>query len=106
MDTSILAKMDGDKVLYLKARPGGDLPEPIVGERYLFCGMVTTPVQSFEKAGDGWRVETENSTYLCWLDTMENAEVFAKSKGLPDPFTHSSGSIYWGMDARLSTYML
>jgi len=107
MDWAVMAKMNETKVLYLKARPNGDLPEPVAGERYAFCGMITSPVKSFEKAGDMLRVETENSVYLCWLDTKENAGIFAKAKGLPDPVTHAgSGSLYWGFDNRLSTYVL
>jgi hypothetical protein len=104
---AVMAKMAGGKVAYLKARPDADLlPDPMVGERYWFCGMTTSPVKSFEKTGDTLRVETGNSVYLCWLDTVENAGVFAKSKGLPDPVTHVSGAIYWGFDNRLSTYVL
>ena len=108
----VVAKMDGDRVLYLKAKPcadaGGDpvVPEPEVGKRYFFAGLITSLVRSFEKAADGLRVETENSVYLCWIDTTENASVFAKSKSLPDHVEHTSGSIYWGFDNRLSTYIL
>lgn len=104
---AVMARMAGDKVAYMKARPISEPQHvPIVGKRYAFCGMVTSPVVLFEEAGDGWRVETENSVYLCWLDTVENAGIFAKSKGLSDPVTHAgSGSLYWGLDNRLSTYV-
>lgn len=107
MDWAVMAKMAGTKVAYLKARPDADvLPEPVVGQRYWFCGMTTSPVKSFERAGDMLRIETENSVYLCWLDTMENAGIFAKAKGLPDPVTHASGAVYWGFDNRPETYVL
>jgi hypothetical protein len=107
-DLAVMAKIAPDGgVEYLKARPlVGAMDEPVVGNRYLFCGMITSPVKAFEKAGDGWRVETANSVYLCWLDTPENAGLFAKSKGLADPVTHESGAVYWGFDKRPETYIL
>jgi hypothetical protein len=106
MSWAVMAKMNGIKILYLKARPRvEDLPEPVVDQRYLFCGITTSPVKSFEKISDTLRIETQNSVYLCWLDTIENAGIFAKAKGLPDPVTHISGSIYWGFDNCLSTYI-
>lgn len=106
--TAVMAKISADGVVeYLKAHQFvSTMDEPVIGKRYLFCGMVTSPVKAFEKAGDGWRVETKNSVYLCWLDTLENAGLFAESKGLADPMTHASGAIYWGFDRRPETYIL
>jgi hypothetical protein len=109
---NVMAKVLPDgQVEYLKARPAHpddvDLSaDPAVGQRFLFCGMVTSLVKSFERIGDGLRVETQNSAYLCWRDTMENAGIFAKGKGLADPVTHASGSVYWGFDKRAGTYIL
>lgn len=107
---AVMAKVAvNGEVEYLKARPMGPddgMAEPVVGQRYVFCGMITSPVTAFEKAGDVWRVETQNSAYLCWLDTLENAGLFAKLKSLMDPVTHVSGSIYWGFDKRPETYTL
>lgn len=106
---AVVAKVNANsEVEYLKARPMNpvDEIEPVVSERYIFCGLITTPVKAFEKIGDVWRVETQSSVYLCWLDTLENAGLFAKSKNLIDPVTHMSGSIYWGFDKRLDTYTL
>lgn len=109
---NMMAKVLPDgSVEYLKARPADpddvDLSaDPIVGQRFLFCGMITSPVKSFERIGDGLRIETQNSAYLCWRDTKENAGIFAKGKGLADPVTHSSGSVYWGFDSRPETYIL
>lgn len=110
---AVMAKVRPDgRVEYLKARPDPDNDtdlsvDPVPGRRFLFCGMMTSPVKSFERAGDTLRVETRNSVYLCWLDTMENAGIFARSKGLADPVTHeASGSVYWGFDSRAGTYIL
>ena len=108
---NVMAKVlpDGG-VEYLKARPADpddvDLSaDPAIGKQFLFCGMLTSPVKSFERIGEGLRIETENSVYLCWVDTMENAELFARGKGLADPVTHASGSVYWGFDSRFATYV-
>lgn len=106
---NIIAKTTVDgKILYLKAKPtdNSEMPEPEIGKRYMFCGMITSLVKAFEKTADNLRVETQNSVYLCWIDSLDNAKLFAQSKGLPEPVMLMGDLVYWGCDDRPETYIL
>jgi hypothetical protein len=102
----VIAKISDGKVLYIKAKKCTELPEPVIGESYKFCGLITSPVKSFEKVMNDLIIHTENSSYQCFFDTLETIRAFAKLKGLPDlnPDFETIGLYYWGFDERASTY--
>ena len=74
------------------------IPVPEKGLPYFCCNMITSRVAEFESYRDGYRIRTQNSTYLFYSDTIESVEDFAKDNGLPEKSIHSSGSVYWYND--------
>ena len=87
------------KGVYIKAVPyvGNEwFDEPTVGNRYGCCRMLTSNVESYMKAENGWLIETEHSSYLYFLsESMEDLEEMAKRDNLTNKEISLSGATYW-----------
>lgn len=97
---TVLAKFSGEQVEYIKAREDCTLMEPEIGERYWCCHVITSPVVSFYETPAGYIVNTKNSTYRCFVASLNDIDYLASANNLPQMFKHDSAALYWGHDTR------
>ena len=104
----IIAKLDkDDKIIYAKAKVTENiLKEPIINNYYFFCGVRTSNVKSFFINSNKLTIHTENSKYICWIDILDNINLFVKKNNLPEVKKLNDNIMYWGFDERISTYII
>ena len=88
---------------YIKAvllNEDNEINEPVVGQKFFCCRLLTSPVVRYAKAHNGWLVETKNSNYIFMVAELEDIEKMAEQEGMK-PFTKrifidpKTKSLYW-----------